>query len=107
MVEQLHSVAGRSSGLAPEVGQLGRNQVAPAASVQEPCATCGEETAVGSVFFSDRLKVPGHGGPDAFLCGLCVAQVHSAHKPQRMTDRDLAAFTRNASAAAINWLGRY
>ena len=94
MVEQLHPLAGRRHG-------------APAASAQEPCARCGEETAVGSVFFSDRVKIPRHGRPDAFLCGLCDAQIRAAHKPARWTEEDVAAFIRNASVADIVWGGRY
>jgi hypothetical protein len=107
LVEQLHSLAGRVSDLAREVGQIGRRHVAPAASVQEPCASCGEETAVGSVFFSDRLNIPRDGRPDAFLCGLCDAQIRASHKPTRMTGEDVAAFTRNASAAAITWWSHF
>ena len=107
MVEHLHSLAGRVSNLARQVGQIGRRQVAPAASVQEPCISCGEETAVGSVFFSDRLRIPRDGRPDAFVCGLCDARIRGSHKPTRMTDEDVAALTRNASAAAITYWSRY
>lgn len=107
MVEQLPSHAGRWSDLARKVGQIGRRHAAPAASVQEPCASCGEETAVGSVCFSDRLKIPRHGRADAFLCGLCDAQIRASHKGTRMTDEDVAAFTRNASAAAITWWSHF
>jgi hypothetical protein len=107
MVEQLHSLAGRVSDLAREVGQIGRRHRTPAVSAREPCARCGEETAVGSVFFSDRLQIRRQDRPDAFLCRLCNAQIRASHKPVRWRDEDVAAFTRNASAAAINWLGRY
>jgi hypothetical protein len=103
MVEQLHSLAGRVSDLARDVRQIGRRHVAPAAAVQEPCISCGEETAVGSVFFSDRLKIPRRGRPDAFLCVLCDAKIRASHNPPRLTHEDVAAFTRNASAAAITW----
>jgi len=72
MVEQLHSLAGRVSDLAREVGQIGRRHVALAASVQEPCASCGEETAVGSVFFSDRLKIPRDTAARMPSCADCV-----------------------------------
>jgi hypothetical protein len=107
MVEQLHSLAGRVSNLARQVGQIGGRQVAPAASVKEPCASCGEETAVGSVFFSDRLRIPRPDRPDAFVCGLCDAQIRASHKPTRWTHEDVAAFTRNASAAAITYWSHY
>lgn len=103
MVEQLHSLAGRVSDLARGVGQIGKSHVAPAASGQESCASCGEETVVGSVFFSDRLAIPRPGLPDVFLCALCDARIRASHKPARMTAEDVASFTRNASAAAITW----
>ncbi len=91
MVEHLHSLADVVSDT-PRV---------------EPCAACGEETAVGSVFFSDRLNIPRDGLTDAFLCALCVAKIRAAHKGQRMTDDDVAALTRNASAAAITWWSHF
>ena len=103
MVEPLRSLGGRVSDLAREVTKIGRRNVAPATSVQQPCASCGEETAVGSVFFSDRLKISRDGLPDAFLCALCVVKVRASNKGQRMTEEDVAALTRNASAAAITW----
>ena len=103
MVEQSHSLADRMSDLARTVGHIGRHQMATAASVREPCASCGEETAVGSVFYSDRVKVPQPGRPDVFLCGLCEAKLRASHKPAQMTKEDVAALTRNASAAAITW----
>ena len=61
------------------------------------------ETAVGSVFFSDRLAIPRPGLPDVYLCALCDAQIRASHKPAQMTAEDVASFTRNASAASITW----
>ncbi len=94
MVEQLLPPSGRRHG-------------APAASVREPCASCGEETAVGSVFFSDRMAIPRQGQTDAFLCGLCEARIRASNKPTRMTDEDVAAFIRNGCAAAITWWSHF
>ena len=70
--------------------------------LKEPCTSCGEETAVGSVFFSDRLKIQ-----RLFLCGPCYARIRASQKRARWTEEDVAAFTRNASAAAITWWSRY
>ena len=39
---------------------------------QEPCLMCGEETAVGSVFFSDRHAAQRPDGTRGFLCSECV-----------------------------------
>lgn len=107
MVEQLHSLAARVSDFARAVGHIGRRHAAPAASVQEPCASCGDETAVGSVLFSDRLTIPRDGRADAYLCGLCDAQIRASQKRTGMTDEEIAAFTRNASAAAITWWSHF
>jgi hypothetical protein len=79
----------------------------PTISGLEPCASCGEDTAVGSIFFSDRLTIPRDGLPDAHLCVLCFARIRAKHKPQRWTDEEVAAFVRNASAADITWMSRY
>ncbi len=104
MVDQRRPVAARASGLLHRIGQIGRRRAAVAAcSVREPCVTCGEETAVGSVFFSDRLKVAQRGGIDAFLCGLCDERIRSSRKGRRMTDAEVADFIRNANAAALTW----
>ena len=80
------------------------DQPAPTSPIQEPCVSCGEETAVGSIFFSDRLAVPGDGNSDAFLCGLCYARIRSSHKTSQMTDAEFDAFIRNASAVDIAWM---
>ena len=45
---------------------------------EEPCVGCGEETAIGSVFFSDRKVVEDPDGRRAYLCSLCVARIRSA-----------------------------
>jgi hypothetical protein len=49
----------------------------------EPCLGCGEETAIGSVFFSDRKVVENPAGPNAHLCSLCVSRIRAAghHEP--------------------------
>lgn len=38
----------------------------------EPCLRCGEETAVGSYFFSDRHTVDLEAGTKRYLCAECV-----------------------------------
>ena len=45
---------------------------------EEPCLGCGEETAVGSVFFSDRKVVEDPDGRRAYLCSLCVSRIRAA-----------------------------
>jgi hypothetical protein len=51
---------------------------------EEPCLACGEETAVGSVFFSDRHVVDGADGTRAYLCSTCVARIRSAGHGDRL-----------------------
>ena len=108
MVEPLHALASRVSDLAHEVGKIGRPRAERVSSAQEPCASCGEETAAGSIFFYDRLRIPRPGRVDAFLCALCDAGIRASQKPVRgMSAEDLAAFNRNASAAAITWWSHF
>jgi hypothetical protein len=51
-----------------EVFMSGTENVAPV----EPCLSCGEETAVGSYFFSDRHRVDLEAGAKGYLCAECV-----------------------------------
>jgi hypothetical protein len=69
----------------------------------EPCAVCGEDTAVGSVFFTDRVKI--HEGPDVFVCALCEARIRASGKPVQLTAKEVASLTRSASAIGIVWWG--
>ena len=66
--------------------------------IQEQCASCGEETAVGSIHFSDRMTIPRDAEPDAFLCGACFARIRAAGKPSRLTPQDALALERIGSA---------
>ena len=70
-----------------------------------PCAVCSEDTAVGSVFFTDRFKI--HEGPDVFVCGLCEARIRASGKPLQLTAKEVASLTRNASAMAITWWSHF
>jgi alpha-D-ribose 1-methylphosphonate 5-phosphate C-P lyase len=47
-------------------------------SHDEPCLVCGEETAVGSVFFFDRRVVEDPDGTRAYLCSSCIARIRAA-----------------------------
>ena len=44
----------------------------------EPCLGCGEETAIGGVFFSDRKVIEDPDGTRSYLCSSCVARIRSA-----------------------------
>jgi hypothetical protein len=44
----------------------------------EPCLECGEETAVGSYFFSDRHNVELPNGARGYVCSDCINRIRSA-----------------------------
>jgi hypothetical protein len=60
---------------------------------QEPCLACGEETAVGSVFCSDRHDVQVKDGRRGYLCSDCVRRIRAAGRAEDLdeTDRALVA----------------
>ena len=78
---------------------------ASASSAIEPCVGCGEETAVGSVFFSDRHEVERSDGGRVYLCSLCDARVRLSRKGPRLTDEEVRNIVENGSMAAIMWAG--
>jgi hypothetical protein len=72
---------------------------------EEPCIGCGEETAVGSVFFSDRCTVEHADGTRTYLCTLCDARIRASRKGVRLTDEEVRDIVENGSLAAISWAG--
>ena len=68
----------------------------------EPCLSCGEETAIGSIFFSDRHE---NEGPDGrvYLCSECVARIRMAGHSENLTSirtvGDLALIGFNAGGS--------
>lgn len=56
---------------------------------QEPCLMCGEETAVGSVFFSDRHAAELPDGTAGFICSECVARVRARAHREGISDERL------------------
>ena len=75
-------------------------------SAREPCLGCGEETAVGSIFFSDRHTVEHSNGTRAYLCTLCDARIRSSRKGRRLTDEEVRDIVENGSMGAISWAAR-
>jgi hypothetical protein len=69
----------------------------------EPCAGCGESTAVGGVFYSDRRVIARSDGGTAFLCSSCFARVRATRTGRPLTDDDVRRVVENGSAAAILW----
>jgi hypothetical protein len=52
----------------------------------EPCLSCGEETAVGSVFFSDRYEGVGPDGKEFFVCAECLERLKQFDREGRFVD---------------------
>ena len=76
-------------------------------TAKEPCRVCGEETAVGSVFFSDRRSVDRAGGTVDYLCSLCDARLAAAHHRERLTEEEIRRIANNWSAAVSAFTGSH
>jgi hypothetical protein len=68
--QQGHNARQESGSLLGEGGVRQTVDLAPA-SATEPCLGCGEETAPGSVFYSDRREIDRDDGMRVFLCSDC------------------------------------
>jgi hypothetical protein len=75
---------------------------APAAD--EPCLSCGEPTAVGTYFFSDRRDVLLADGTKIFLCADCQSQAHRARKGEPLSDEDLRIIAGNGGLIGVGLL---
>jgi CRISPR/Cas system-associated protein Cas10 (large subunit of type III CRISPR-Cas system) len=79
-----------------------RGNAAPGVpSASEPCAVCGEETAVGAVFYSDRHTIEHADGRRTYLCTLCHERVRSSRPGKRLTDDEVRAIDPNGFGAII------
>ena len=72
----------------------------------DPCIACGEQTAVGSVHYSDRRTIQRADGTPMYLCALCDTRAKSAAKGTRITDQELRNLEANGSIAATTWVDR-
>ncbi len=85
---------------------LGHRPSEPAASTaKEPCAACGEETAAGSAFYSDRRQTTRTDGTRTFLCSDCLGRAHAARKGEPLTDADLRVIAENGLVVGVGLLG--
>ena len=73
----------------------GRTAEIPTSGTEEPCVGCGQETAIGSMFFSDRRETAISDGTRAYLCSDCQAMAHRARKGQPLTDDELRTIAKN------------
>jgi len=68
----------------------------------EPCVSCGEATAIGSAFYSDRRQVDLKDGSHAFMCTLCDQRIAAARRGGRLTDEELRRGIESGSMAMIS-----
>ena len=61
----------------------------------DPCVVCGEETAAGSVFYSDRIAIERTDGRRAYLCADCHARARAARNGTELTEADLQTIGDN------------
>ena len=71
-------------------------------SVREPGASCGEETSIGSVFYSDRRVIDAEDGR-SYLCSECQALAAARRRGRSLTDAELRRLAGGGSLAAITW----
>ena len=67
----------------------------PTSSAEEPCLACGQETAIGSMFFSDRRETDISDGTRVYMCSDCQAMAHRARKGQPLSDEELRTMAKN------------
>jgi len=97
----------RSERGSPRVYRVPMTKETPTASpkAQEPCFSCGEETAVGSVFYSDRRVIDQTDGTRTYLCSLCAERLAARHHKGRLTDDEIRRMANNWSAAVNAFTG--
>jgi hypothetical protein len=69
---------------------------------REACAGCGEETATGSVFYSDRRQVELQEAGQAFVCSPCDQRVAASRRGKPMSDEELRKSIETGALAMIS-----
>jgi len=66
----------------------------------ESCVSCGEDTAAGSLFYSDRRVLDPSDPSPRYMCSLCAQAVaHGRHVP--MSEKERHALLEGASAFGV------
>jgi len=68
---------------------------------REACAGCGEETAIGSAFYSDRRQIDLEDGSHAFICTGCDERIAGSRRGSRMTEGEFRQAIKVGSIAMI------
>ena len=53
---------------------------------EEPCLSCGEETSVGSIFYSDRHAAQLPDGTRGHVCSECVKRIRASGHHEGQSD---------------------
>lgn len=77
----------------------------PQTIATEPCLACGDETAVGSVLYSDRFPVDQPTGQRVYICGYCRDRIRDSKKGAPLTDQEFRDMANNAAMAGVGLLG--
>ena len=77
---------------------MGKNETASPAG-REPCLSCGERTATGSVVYSTRRVIDRDDGTRTYLCELCGEQLGAKHHKGQLSDEEVRRLANNWSAA--------
>ena len=67
----------------------------------ESCVSCGEDTAAGSLFYSDRRVLDAESSSPRYLCSLCAEAVAHGRKNVQMTEKEHRALHEGASAFGV------
>jgi hypothetical protein len=71
----------------------------------EPCLNCHEETAAGSVFYSDRAEITRSDGTRVYLCSDCQATARAAKSGKPLTEADLQTIGDNGLMIGAGFIG--
>lgn len=74
------------------------------ADVREPCQGSGEETAVGSVFFSDRRESEHPDGHRSDVCTLCDQRIAASRRGRQLTDDEARRLIETGWPAMIGFV---
>ena len=67
----------------------------------EGCAGCGEETAIGSAFYSNRRQIDLEDGSPAFVCADCDGRIAASRRGSRTTEGELRQAIKMGSISMI------
>ena len=82
----------------------GPGDVAPGGvASREPCLACGEETAAGSVFYSDRRTIERRNESPTYLCVLCDARLRATRRGRQLTDDEVHTLVQSGSLLDLAW----